>query len=426
LPLNSAALNKQPPERFVVESLSSASTCQFTVKGSTAITSTKSQPGTPLCWAALIFLLAIAPNIGWGQGNAPATLPPAAQEALNKGILAAKVPDYLLAIRYFEDARKTARDAPVILFNLGLAESRIPGRELRAMAWFGAYLASYPDAPNAAAVKDQIAVLDVKNQSNVSRLIKSMQDAASQIPYYSYEMLEVAVLWANSGDIAVALNTADLIQDKTDKSRAQALIANAQTEAGDITGAKTSLTSALRTADLIPIEFNKSIAHSEIANAQAKAGDIAGARKTVDLLPNGHAKSYAQLAIAEAQTKVGDIAGAQKTMGSALETYKRIQDRSEFSNEMFASAHARAGIAKPPIQTAIAVSDWLKKLDEHKEYYNKCPLNTGPFLDLAGHLKPLPASGDPKKIFTALRITAQDLICAQSEIAGMLKQQAKR
>jgi len=105
------------------------------------------------------------------QTNAPAPLPPAAEEALNKGIIAAKVPDYLLAIRFFEEALKLAPQAPVIYMNLGLAESRILGRELRAIAWFGAYLAAYPDAPNAPAVKEQIGVLDIKNQSNILRLI---------------------------------------------------------------------------------------------------------------------------------------------------------------------------------------------------------------------------------------------------------------
>jgi len=83
-------------------------------------------------------------------------LPPDAQEAMKNGIIAAKQQDYLLAARYFQDARKIAPDSPEIFFNLGLAESKIPGRELRAIAWFGAYLASTTNAPNAAAVKDQI------------------------------------------------------------------------------------------------------------------------------------------------------------------------------------------------------------------------------------------------------------------------------
>lgn len=112
----------------------------------------KSITQTLIIVSAFVVLLASA----HAAPSAPAPLPPAAQEAVNKGIIAAKVPDYLLAIRHFEEARKLAPDAPVVYLNMGLAESRIPGRELRAMAWFGAYLAAYPDAPNAAAVKEQI------------------------------------------------------------------------------------------------------------------------------------------------------------------------------------------------------------------------------------------------------------------------------
>ena len=84
------------------------------------------------------------------------------QEAINNGIIATKVPDYLLAVRYFEEARKVAPQSPEIFFNLGLAESKIPGRELRAICWFGAYLTAAPDAPNTAAVKEQMKILFIK------------------------------------------------------------------------------------------------------------------------------------------------------------------------------------------------------------------------------------------------------------------------
>ena len=135
---------------------------------------------------------------------APAPLPPAAQEALDKGIIAAKVPDYPLAIRYFEEARKAAPEAPVVYLNLGIAESKIPGRELRAMAWFGAYLAAFPQAPNAAAVREQITALDVRNQSNVSRFIKSTQDAAGQMRETwgsERDVHDLAKLWAEAGGL---------------------------------------------------------------------------------------------------------------------------------------------------------------------------------------------------------------------------------
>lgn len=467
--------------------------------------------------AALIFLLTIAPNIGWGQAKAPtpAPLPPAAQEAVDKGIIAAKVPDYLLAIRFFEEARKLAPDAPIIYLNLGLAESRIPSRELRAMAWFGAYLAAYPDAPNAAAVREQIAVLDVRNQSNLSRLIKSLQNAAIQ----NANLRDVAKLYAEAGDIAGALKAADLTLTADWKRAAQTTIAEAQIRAGDIAGAQNTLAVALATADLIVGDAeSKSMGQSFIAEAQIKAGDIAGAKKTLasalstaDLIKDANYKSYAQRTIAEAQIKAGDVAGAQKTLAFAQRTADVIGDakdktyeRAEIAEaqvkagdiararETLASAlqsadliqdaywkirapgriaeaqikagdiagaqktadsirhadlksltqsritQAKAGIVnapsatrqsasdtQPSIQPVVTVSDWLKKLDDDNKS-NDCPLNTGPFLDLPGHLKSLPPSDNPRIYFDTASAIAEKLVRARNSITGMLKQQAKR
>jgi tetratricopeptide (TPR) repeat protein len=182
-----------------------------------------------------------------------AELPPDAQEAMKKGIIAAKQQDYLLAVRYFQDARKIAPDAPEIFFNLGLAESKIPSRELRAICWLGAYLAATTNAPNAAAVKDQIDALDVKSQSNLSHLVQTMQDAANKFTWpdpdsgYHEDQKTAAVAerWAGAGDMTTALKTVGLIQgDALIKNTAYWVIAEAQADAGDIEGAK-------KTADLI-------------------------------------------------------------------------------------------------------------------------------------------------------------------------------
>ena len=191
--------------------------------------------GLPVWLICLVFLNSALPVTGWAQSNPPAPLPPAAQQALDKGIIAAKVSDYPLAIRFFEDARKLAPLVPVIFMNLGIAESKMPGRELRAIAWFGAYLAASPDAPNAAAVKQQIAVLDVKNQSNVSRLIKTVQDAANQKSAHKSENLcLVARLWVKAGNIPEAVKIVDRMQHPVPDSavlciaRAKREIAKAQ------------------------------------------------------------------------------------------------------------------------------------------------------------------------------------------------------
>lgn len=403
-----------------------------------------------LLMVALCFSFA-QPFAAVAQTNV-APLPPAAQEALDKGIIAAKVPDYLLAIRYFEEARKLAPQAPVVFLNMGLAESKIPGRELRAMAWFGAYLSAYPDAPNAAAVKDQINVLEVRIRSNVLRLIKTVQDAANQISDQDIadkksgstkegmmvgkspaKVYRLPHLWVKAGDIASAQKAADLIQVADDislKSEAQWVIAKAQIHAGDIAG-------AFKTATLIQYPFWKGATQEAISGAQARAGDVVGAQKTAALIQDADKKSSAQISIAIAQARAGDIADAQKTAAliqgaswkgglarlaiveaqvkagdivGAKDTADLIQDADYKSKAQTAIAQTKAGMtnapnsARPstsgaqPIQPVITISDWLNKLDDDNKR-NDCPLNTERFLDLTGYLKSLPPPDYPGLVF---------------------------
>ncbi len=413
------------------------------------MTPRQNQRGISLRQRVLMLLLIVAPNVAWGQGITRATLPPAAQEALNKGIIAATVPDYLMAISFFEEARKIAPQAPVIYLNLGLAESRIPGRELRAIAWFGAYLAAYPHAPNAAAVKEQIAALEVRNRSNVSRLIKAVQDTTSQILGNDIwsgrgnkleRLIWVAVLQAQGGDITAALKMADLIQDGPYRRSAQSAIAVVQAKSGDIAGAKKTFFEAQKTADRDRDAGDKSYAYSQIAEDQIETGDIAGAQKTLasaiknaDLVIDTSRSAVVRSQLAQAQAKSGDIIGAQKTAELIQES-----DWKRYAQEAIAKAQAKAGIANArnttrqltsdvqalQLQPVITVSDWLKKLDDNNKS-SDCPLNTEPFLDLAGYLKYLPPSNDPLLVSNRLYATAKIIVGAQNVIIGMLNQQAK-
>ncbi len=286
-----------------------------------------------LIWLA--FLSLAQPFAALAQANAPAELPPAAQEALEKGIIAAQQQEYLLAIRLFQDARKIAPAAPILFFNLGLAESKIPGRELRAMTWFGAYLEASPGAANVAAVKQQIKELDVKNQGSLSRLIRGAEDAAKQFGdaanFDRQDSLgEVAELWARSGDLETAFQTAAGIQNEGMKGQAQSKILGVQADTGDIAGAKT-------TADRLRSDF-KNGALNRIASAQAKSGDIMGAIKTAANIQDVETKNYAQGAIAEAQAKAGDIVGAQKSANSMQEGVHK-----EIVKEHIANAQIKAG-----------------------------------------------------------------------------------
>jgi hypothetical protein len=149
----------------------------------------------------------------------------------------------------------------------------------------------------------------------------------------------------------------------------------------------------------MPPKIEKILTRRYIAIAQAESGDIAGAQKTADLLEGAYLKDV-QAEIAKAQAKAGITNAPSSTRQSTSDT-------------------------KPPIQPVITVSDWLKKLDDDDKG-NGCPLNTEPFLDLAGYLKSLPRTDDPQKIFESLHETAKKIVTAQNVITGMLKQQVKR
>ena len=387
------------------------------------------------------------------QTGVQATLPPAAQEALNKGIIAAKVPDYLLAIRYFEEARKIAPLALVVFLNLGLAESRVPSRELRAMAWFGAYLAAYPDAPNAAAVKEQIAGLEVRNQSNVSRFIKAMEDAANRLPKSRNwlddqwfvpderrdNLIKVAELWQNMGDFSSALRVSNGFTSDFYRAQIQRDIGLAQKKAGDLKGAQRTFTSAMQAAGQLQLASLANALITSIAYGHAQTGDITGALQSTDGIKDEFMKSGAQVNIGLAQFAAGDATGGQRTFSLADQTADRVQpakakddmklfiveEKRRIETAEFASASRNAsGAATLPSSTLVSVSDWINKLDDDNKR-SDCALNTEPFLDLAAYLTSLPA-GDSKKSFSGMAEAAEKIVKAQSVLASMLRQQAQR
>jgi hypothetical protein len=169
-----------------------------------------------------------------------------------------------------------------------------------------------------------------------------------------------------------------------------------------------------------------------ITHAQLKAGDIASAQKSVDLIQGAGVRDEAQNDIALTQIKAGDIAGAQATANtiqnaswktSAQSAIAQAQAKNGITNAPHSTRQSTSDIP-PPIQPVITASDWLKKLDDDNKS-NDCPLNTEPFLDLAGYLKTLPPSDNPQNVFESLRETAEKIVSAQNVITGMLKQQAK-
>src|SRR5205085_11070920 len=143
------------------------------------------------------------------------------KQFINKGIESARAGKYREAITSFTAAMSNQiwPTPPVILFNLGLAESKIPGCELRAVAWLSAYLAMAVFPDNDASVKDLIHRLLDKSKEQLSHMCSNVREAAlsstsNQKVSYLYQTV---LMFCNAADISGAIQTMELIEDKDDK-----------------------------------------------------------------------------------------------------------------------------------------------------------------------------------------------------------------
>ncbi len=265
---------------------------------------------------AIIYLLFLPFGLSagvWAAEAPPSPLPPQAQQAIKKGLLAVEQKEWPLAVRYFEEARKAAPLAPEVLFNLGLSESMIPGRELRSIAWFQAYLSASPAASNKAAVKEMIDRLEVRVEGTMGKLAGQAKQIAVKFPQESERIgaySRLAEEMAGAGDTTGTAQIASLIPGKQENSLAP--IARALAKAGDIAGAKAI-------ASRMEGDVFKSSAFQDIATAQAEAGDTAGAWATLERSTHPGYKHNGMIAIARALYKRGEKEEAQRTLVKAAD-----------------------------------------------------------------------------------------------------------
>jgi hypothetical protein len=249
--------------------------------------------------------------------------------------------------------REAAPESPHVLFNLALAYSRAGSRDLLAIAWFRAYLAAAPKAPNAQQVRAQILDHEVEIGATAQKLFSNALEAASQIPDdyqkdYTYKDIATAQAWA--GDIEGAKETAAQITG--DKSSAYKNIAWAQAEAGDIKGAKETATQ---------ITGDKSPAFKYIAWAQARAGDTKGAKDMAARITDAGHRSSAYSSIASAQAQAGDIKGAKDTAaqitdaGHKSSAYKGIASAEA---KMGDKARAKETTAQMQYEASAEIKSW--------------------------------------------------------------------
>jgi tetratricopeptide (TPR) repeat protein len=240
-----------------------------------------------------------------GADMAPAgaaSLPAGALESMEKGLAAARSEDFKSAVRHFEEARKAAPYAPEPLFNLGLAESKIPGRELVALTWFKAFLAADPDNIQARKVRELCGQLNAAAQEAIGKLIDLELKVLGRLRESGWR--DSAFLWMVTyrlrlGDLAAARRIADSAGSM--KGMAYYRIAQYLSTNGDFEG-------AMKTADLAP---DKGYLYLDIAVDRAGRGDVAGALKATELARRSGRNDFG--AVMDAMAVRGDVEGVMKT-----------------------------------------------------------------------------------------------------------------
>ncbi len=195
-----------------------------------------------------------APSMARAAGE----MTPQARDAFEKGLAAAGQKEWIVAADNFNKAwkiHKQSKPEPEIVFNWGLAESKISGRELRAVALFNLYLAvAGKDAANTEAVRKEKVLLEVREEARLKQLFSQAKKFITLLQGDDELPRRVS-----AGGYDWNGTIASLRRD------AYRRVARAQARAGDFTG-------AVQTADLSKIPPNINLVTSNILFLREYAG----------------------------------------------------------------------------------------------------------------------------------------------------------
>jgi tetratricopeptide (TPR) repeat protein len=248
-------------------------------------------------------------------------LPQATQQAMNRGLSAAKQKEWALAIRYFSEARRKSPQTPKIIYYLALAHANAGGHELTAIAWFRAYLSVAPNSPVIAKVRKQILDLEIKSEGRALKLlhmaVRSARTLKSKWSRQS-QLSAISGIMARLGD----LTSAKAVAKESKSQGAWLAIALEQAQAGDWVGAESTL-------GKVKESTSRSYTQSKFVKIKTETGDIKGAQELAAKITYDKAKVDAYLQIARTQLKKGNKAETLSTLGRCIAVAGTIKDPSE-------------------------------------------------------------------------------------------------
>lgn len=153
-----------------------------------------------------------------GTGTSP---PSEAEQAYQRGMLAASQKAYEIALDQLREAQAKMRKDPRILYALGATHVKA-GHTLQGVLWLSAALRAAPDAENADALRSMTCGLHQDAFEELERLFAAAAGAATLLPAgesRSEKLTELLRAQAEAGDLEGATLTAKALQASADPSQ---------------------------------------------------------------------------------------------------------------------------------------------------------------------------------------------------------------
>lgn len=325
----------------------------------------------------------------------PVNLAPDVQEAMKKGLAAAKQQDWNSAIKYFKEAQGKAPLEPAVIFNLALAYDKAGGREFPSLIWYKAYLILGPGAANAGQVRQRMAELEVKIKADINKfiakakeaiLLLSTRDAADNCEYILFAQF-------NIDDLTGMVATARSIRGHAAyKAPSYSLVAEILTKAGQVEQAK-QLAEELRElgekqdiADGLDVPIwskKRNAVLMQVLWSQAEGKDFQGAKATLESIQDSALRNLARVTLARFLAESGNIAQA-KEIAAQIDKIDYVRQAAAYAiiSELEAKAADLSG-AKNSLELAKTNAGRIKKqdpaLNEIYEYITKAQAALGDF-----------------------------------------------